>query len=238
MLHSEKIWNLWYPKAVKTCGWLLLILMFLSSCGSGLHGGAHGLNLNAVPTTYENPETDNAEPVSEATTPEEKPESGTTTQSSKPALKAASKIITMAQKIMETEGRKLGTACNLFVHRVLQVSGFASEIFMANDFEIYAKRYFKRYKAEDFTRDSSNAEEKRLHNYIWAYPERTAFIVQWSRSGVHGHIAFVERIGEKLVIYQSSLGSRTARKDQTTVDILLNGYNRRQLTVYSEMTPK
>ena len=212
---------------------IILILGFLSGCNSTLRSNADVSGVNAVPFTFEKPDADQSPQAMEP----EKTEMASSTPSPTVA-RPVSRLIYFAQKILETEGKKLGTACNLYVHRVLQVAGFHYEVFMANDFDVYAKRYFKSYKVEDFNRDTSNAEENRLKKHLWSYPERTPFIMQWSRAGVHGHIAFVERIGEKLVIYQSSLGTKTPRKDQTTVDILLNGYNRRQLSVYSEMTAK
>ncbi len=203
------------------------------------------IGVNAVPITMENPDTDGTPrddptPIATSDAPpasaEKKPQVQTPVQPS--TQTPVSRLMYFAQKIIETEGKKLGTACNFFIHRVLQVAGYKYEVFLANDFDLYAKKNFKTFKAEDFNTDATRTEVSRLKKYIWAYPEGTAFIMQWSRAGVHGHIAFVERIGEHLVIYQSSLGTKTPRKDQTTPEILLNGYSRRQLTVYSEMTPK
>lgn len=215
--------------------------LILSGCSDGLRSNFTPESVNVVPETFEHPERDQQEgndqdqEDQQTQKPPENTKPGTLPKNSQ---KDPSRIMYYAQKIMETEGRRLGTACNFYVHRVLQVAGFVYDVFLANDFDDYAKRYFKHYKEVDFYRDTSNAEEIRLKQHIWSYPERTPFIVNWTRASVHGHIAFIERIGEKLVIYQSSLGTKTPRKDQTTPEILLNGYNRRQLTVYSEMTPK
>jgi len=147
-----------------------------------------------------------------------------------------SRIMYYAQKIMDTEGRKLGTACNFYVHRVLQAAGFVHQIYRANDFYLYAQKYFGHYKDEEFS-GATESEIQRLRRHLWSYPEGTAFIMNWKRPGTHGHIAIVERLDDKLVIYQASLGTKLPRKDQTSVDMLLKG-NRKNLTVYSEMTPK
>ncbi|MBC7420052.1 MAG: CHAP domain-containing protein [Bdellovibrio sp.] len=146
-------------------------------------------------------------------------------------------LILNAQKTIELEARSIGTACNKYVARVLELSGFPKGYFTANDFDSYAKKNISHYKVVDFARDGNGSEEARLKQHIWSYPEKTPFVMQWSRIGGYGHIAIVERIGENLIIYQASLNQYVARKDQTTVHILLNGYNRRVLSVYSELNP-
>lgn len=238
---------------MKTGVWVLLILsLFFSGCSDAFRSNVAGDSVNVVPETFENPDIDDEDSnlptqtppppqVEEKTSPKatEKPKAEKPLEKpSTVAKKDPSRIMYYAQKIMETEGRKLGTACNFYVHRVLQAAGFPYHIYMANEFDTYAQKYFKHYKAEDFYRDTSDAEEKRLKEYIWSYPQRTPFIANWTRAGVHGHIALFERIEDKLVIYQSSLGTKLPRKDQTSPEILLNGYRRRQLTVFSEMTAK
>jgi hypothetical protein len=229
----------------------VLLTVFQLGCNPGLSRFSAQQNvLTAVPKTFEDPQGDlipgtevpdnddevTNPPVIEVPPEVTEPEPPSENPPTEPLL--LSKILSNAQRVITLEGRRLGTACNVFVHRVLTVSGFNPSVYLANDFDIYAKKFFKSYKAEDFNRDTTGGEKERLRRYIWDYPEHTPFIMQWSRSGVHGHIAIVERIGDKLVIYQSSLGTKTPRKDQTTPEILLNGYNRRQLTVYTEMTPK
>jgi len=153
-----------------------------------------------------------------------------------PTQPEASTFIKNAEWVMVKEGKRIGTACNFYLGRVLEVSGFSGENFRANDFDIYAKRNFAAYTAVDFKNEDS--EKLRLKKYIWNYPERTPFILQWSRTGFYGHVAILERMGDKLIIYQASLGQHTARRDQTSVDILLNGFNRRTLTVYSRFVKK
>ena len=46
-------------------------------------------------------------------------------------------LIKNAISVMIHEGIKLGTACNAYVRRVLEVSGFSSADFLANDFEVF-----------------------------------------------------------------------------------------------------
>ncbi|MBC7742279.1 MAG: hypothetical protein H7061_08780 [Bdellovibrionaceae bacterium] len=152
-------------------------------------------------------------------------------------IEKASSIINNAEKVMVAEGKKLGTACNHYVGRVLEVSGFIKKGFLANDFDGYAKKYISHYRAVDFDRTQSAASAARLQDYIWSFPERTPFILQWSRGKSFGHIALMERVGDQLIIYQASLHKHTARKNLTTVKTLLTGYNRRTLTVYTELTP-
>jgi hypothetical protein len=217
--------------------------MTLTSCNPGLKSLGASSDLNTVPPTFENPQNDLG-PSQDLPTQLVQPTQPVQPVKPKPstsqplAQAPVSKIIYYAQKMIETEGKKLGTACNFYVHRVLQVAGFHYEVYLANDFDLYAKKYFAHYKAKDFLFEKAGTDVARLKAHIWSYPERTPFITQWSRSGTHGHIAIIERIADKLVIYQSSLGTKLPRKDQTTAEILLTGYNRRELTVYSEMTAK
>lgn len=234
---------------VKHGVWVIILISFIfSGCNEALRSNMAATGINAVPNTFENPEADealeNAQTEQTRQTENPAPETSNNENETVPEKpleltdKRASRLMHYAQKIMETEGRKLGTACNFYVHRVLQAAGFAHEIFMANEFHLYAKKYFRSYKAEQFRGDSSVSDLNRLKNYLWAYPERTAFIAQWRRPGRHGHIALLERIDDKLVIYQASLGKKTPRKDQTTLENLLNANGRRNLTIFSEMKPK
>lgn len=146
-----------------------------------------------------------------------------------------SNVIEAADIVMRYEGQKLKTPCNYYLQRVLEVIGFPAKDFLASEFYLYAKKYFKNYKAEKFVNNTQGSDRGRLKKYLWSFPERTAFILQWSSSllSPHGHVAIVERVDQQLIIYQSSLNKYTARKDQTTVDRLLNGWARRELTVFS-----
>lgn len=215
---------------------LSLFLVGFSGCNQALRSVSLSADLNQIPSTFENTRIDQP---SGRDLPPENTKTKIPIEVKPPQIGAASNIIFNAQKVMETEGQKVGTACNIYLHRVLQKSGFANVVYLATNFDIYATKYFSHFKSVNFGHDGGNQSDvNTLKRHLWSYPERTPFITQWSRSGANGHIALVERIGEKLVIYQASLGKYLPRKDQTTPDILLNGYNRRQLTVYSEMTPK
>ena len=236
-----------------------LSLFALTGCNHKLNNLNSAMNVNSIPDTYEDPrdkdnnpnlnlhtsEKEQAEPPQPTSNVDDsKSQDQTEPQIHRPPYKlneplgaTASKLMQSAQYIMVTEGKKIGTACNLYIRRVLEYAGFSGEGFLATDFDLYAKKHFKYYRAIDFKQDTHHTETARLRQYIWSYPERTPFILQWSRSGVIGHIAIMERIEDTLVIYQASLGSYTARKNKTTPEILLNDYNRRILTVYSEMSP-
>ncbi len=148
--------------------------------------------------------------------------------------KEASKFIQTAFDVMKKEGVSLGTPCNFYLMRVLMRAGFKNEGFRANDFDVYAKKNFKFYKAEDFKIDSTKSDADELKKYLWSYDERTPFILQWTRPGNFGHVAILERIGENLIIYQASIGNHTARRDLTTIEKLLSSKHRASLTVYSE----
>lgn len=250
-------------KKMKSGLLLGLGLFVLAGCNHKLNNLNSAMNVNSIPDTYEDPrdkdnnpnlnlhadEKEQTEPsqttsdADEDSSQSQNQSDQTKPQTSRPPYKlneplgaTASKLIQSAQYIMVTEGKKIGTACNLYIRRVLEYAGFSGEGFLATDFDIYAKKHFKYYRATDFKQDTHHTETARLRQYIWSYPERTPFILQWSRSGVIGHIAIMERIEDTLVIYQASLGSYTARKNKTTPEILLNDYNRRVLTVYSEMS--
>lgn len=198
--------------------------------------------LNTIPETFEVPDIESADvddskqgtkptedlPAETAVT--EKTE--TSTQKSEP-LKP-SKFIETTFNVMVKEGKSIGTACNRYLQRVLVRAGFKVGDFVANDFDIYAKTHFKSYKSEDFKIDSTRSDSAELKKYLWSYPERTPFILQWTRPGKYGHVAIIERTGSQLVIYQASKDNYTAKRDKTTTESLLKSKNRAHLTVYSE----
>lgn len=143
--------------------------------------------------------------------------------------KSASNFIIAAYNTMINEGKKIGAACNFYLERVLEVMGFKTVDFLANDFDVAAKKMFKSYKVFTFT---TQAELKR---HIWSYRERTGFIFQWERVGAPGHVAIVERVGETLYIYQASLNKYTARVEKTTLERLLQVNNNKGVRVYSDL---
>ncbi len=186
--------------------------------------------------------------VTEPTKPESKPEVKPDTKpdtkpvvtqpkpivEQKPSSTQASRFIQYAHEVMIKEGKSLGTPCNYYVQRVLVRAGFPKGDFRANDFDLYAKKNFTFYKAEDFKIDATRSDKDELKKHLWSYPERTPFILQWTRPGHYGHIAILERIGDGLIIYQASIGGHTAQRSQTKIETLLSSRHRAYLTVYSE----
>ena len=140
----------------------------------------------------------------------------------------ASDFIIATYNTMVKEGKKIGAACNFYIERVLEVLGFKTVDFLANDFDVAAQKIFKNYKVAVFT----NVTELKRH--LWSYRERTGFICQWERIGAPGHIAIVERVGETLWIYQASLNQYTARVEKTTLEHLLQVNNNKGVRVYSD----
>ena len=151
----------------------------------------------------------------------------------RPGLPKASNFIINAEWVMINEGKKIGTPCNFYLSRVLVVSGYSKDKFLATDFDVYAKKNLKSSQAVHFINDGKGSEQARLKQHLWSFPERTPFIMQWSRSGAIGHVAIIERIGNSLIIYQASLNKHSARKDYTSISRLLSGEMRRTLSVYS-----
>lgn len=151
----------------------------------------------------------------------------------RPGLPQASKFIINAEWVMINEGKKIGTPCNFYLSRVLVVSGYSSNRFLATDFDIYAQKNLKNAHVVHFINDGKGSELARLKQHLWSFPQRTPLIMQWSRSGATGHVAIVERVGNMLIIYQASLNKHTARKDYTSIHRLLTGEMRRTLSVYS-----
>jgi len=151
----------------------------------------------------------------------------------------ASLFIKAAFWVVQNEARKIGTPCNFYVSRVLVLTGFSKDSFLANDFDIYARKHFSSYKNEIFNTSNLESERARLKRHIWSYPQRTPFIIQWERSAPQpGHIAIVERIGDQLVVYQASLNRHIARREQTTIDRLLSHARKARMTVYSEFVAR
>ena len=151
----------------------------------------------------------------------------------------ASLFVKKAFWVVQNEARKIGTPCNFYVSRVLELSGYSDKSFLANDFDIYAQNHFSTYKNEIFNTANLESERLRLQRHIWSYPQRTPFIFQWERAKPKpGHIAIVERIGDQLVVYQASLNRHIARREQTSIDRLLNHTRSARMTVYSEFEAK
>ena len=149
-----------------------------------------------------------------------------------------SKIIENAYLVMNNakDIAWIKTACNRYVSLVLARSGYSRDGFLANDFDVYAQKNLKQAKDVLFKGDVAlAAEHARLKQHIWSYPERTPFILQWTRTGPHGHVAILERVGDKLFIFQSSLGDYDPRVNEIKVTSLLNSRGTKHLTVYSDL---
>ncbi len=149
-----------------------------------------------------------------------------------------SRIIENAYLVMSNQNdiKWIKTACNRYVSLVLARSGYSRDGFLANDFDVYAKKNLKHAKDVLFKGDVAIASEHaRLKQHIWSYPERTPFILQWTRPGKHGHIAILERVGDKLFIFQASLGDYDPTMNEIKVNTLLNARGSKQLNVYSNL---
>ncbi len=150
-----------------------------------------------------------------------------------------SKIIQNAYLVMNSKKDVawVKTACNRYLSLVLARSGYSRDGFLANDFDIYAKKNLKQARDILFKGETNlGSELARLKQHIWSYPERTPFILQWTRpTGRHGHVAILERIGDRLFIFQASLGAYEPRMNEIKVNTLLNSRSSRHLNVYSEL---
>lgn len=151
-----------------------------------------------------------------------------------PTPEGPSKFIQIAQWVIKNEGRKLGTACNFYVSRVLEIAGYSDDSFIANDFDLYAQRNFASYDSKSFDSNLEDVEQPRLRTHIWSYAERTPFIINWERSGAqHGHIAILERIGDQLVIFQANMNRQLPRRQSTTIENIINYSRQAKITVYA-----
>jgi hypothetical protein len=154
-----------------------------------------------------------------------------------PAKSSGSTLAEIAKWVVAFEARKVGAACNFFIQRVLYLMGFGRSSWTANEFDQYVKQSFESYKEESFQYDSGGTEKERLKSYIWSFPERTGFILQWKRNTPHGHIAIVQRVGETLIIYHASLNTQLPRMQKVSVDLLLHKPSSKvdyQLNVFSD----
>lgn len=182
-----------------------------------------------MPEVTPTPPVKKTEPEPDVKKVEPQPTETKPVETKKAAPITASNFIIAAYNTMVKEGKKIGPACNFYVGRVLEVLGFKKVDFLANDFDVAAKKMFKNYKVFTFT----NVTELKRH--LWSYRDRTGFILQWERVGAPGHIAIVERVGETLYIYQASLNKYTARVDKTTLERLLLVNNNKGVRVYSDL---
>lgn len=196
----------------------------LSSCHPGLNYGriTDPRILNQLPEKYEDAVID-ADDINQIPLPKKIKN-----------INQVSEFIKVAQFVVLNESEKIGTACNHYLQRVLFLSGFKKGDFLANEFDIYAKNNFKSYKIENFKIDASRNDKAELKKYIWSYPARTPFILQWKRPGAYGHVAILERLEDSLVIYQASYNAHNPERTLTTIDALLSLKYRKNISLFSE----
>lgn len=226
----------------------LLLLMVVGCADQKSFFDANRNNINKVPVQIETPDAplpdsfdqpnENTSTTTSApdTTVVTAASSQTTSVSSTTAAAAEAELkpgqfIKIAHWVVLKEARQLGTPCNIYLRRVLELAGFANDSFLANDFDDYARKNFSVVKTQTFNRSQDRA---RLKHHLFNYAPRTPFIMQWPRPGKTGHVAIVERIGTQLIIYQANLGRHVARREQTTIESLLDANGRSRLVVYSE----
>lgn len=143
-------------------------------------------------------------------------------------------VVGIAKWVIKNEADRVGKACNRFVQRVFERMGFAKGSWTANEFDKYVARSFSSYKVRSFSQPNPLNDRQALEQYLWSFPEGTGFVFQWKRQGPHGHIGFVQRIKDKLVIYHASLNRFKPKEQQTTIeDLLYKGGSKNQLFVYS-----
>jgi hypothetical protein len=133
--------------------------------------------------------------------------------------------------------RGVGDACNFFLQRVLDLSGFSDQGYLATDFDRYAKSHFRNQKTATFAVEPLRKDAQPLHTFLFSYPEETPFILQWQRKVGRGHLAIVARKGNDLIIYEASLGRFKAEKKRTTAKTILSASDRYKLSVYVDFMP-
>lgn len=151
-----------------------------------------------------------------------------------------SSLSLIAKWVINNESKQVGPYCNFFVQRVLQIKGYGLFRWRANEFDEIAPSQFSNYKVESFVSHQDESERVRFKEYIWSYPEKTDFVLQWKRPSKHGHIAILQRIGEKLVIYHASLNSFYPKSQQAKIEVLLSASmgSKYRLNVYSDFKKK
>lgn len=147
-------------------------------------------------------------------------------------LKNAEYVVTKEKNI-----RGVGDACNFFLQRILTLSGFSDDGYLASDFDIYAKNHFRNKKTATFKVEPLRRDTKALQAFLESYPDETPFILQWEKKVGHGHLAIVTRKADKLIIYEASLGRFKAEKKLTTARTILSASERYKLTVYVDFMP-
>ncbi len=149
------------------------------------------------------------------------------------------RILNNAEYVLKKESHKrgVGDACNFFLQRILELSGFSDDGYTANSFERYAKKHFTGFKTAQFKVEPLRKDAKKLETFLFSYPEGTPFILQWQKAEGHGHLALVTRQGNNLIIYEASLGRFKAEKKLTNARTILSASERYKLTAYVHFMP-
>ncbi len=149
------------------------------------------------------------------------------------------RIIKNAEYVLKKESKKagIGNACNFFLQRILELSGFSDDGYKANDFDRYANKRFTGATTAQFKVEPLRKDAKNLEKFLFSYPEGTPFILQWKTTAPNGHLAIVTRTGDQLVIYEASLGRFNAGKKLTGARKILSASARYKMIVYVNFMP-
>ena len=149
------------------------------------------------------------------------------------------RMLNNAEYVVKKERNKagIGDACNFFLQRILELSGFSDDGYIANTFDQYAKKHFTGAKTAQFKVEPLRKDAINLEKFLFSYPEGTPFILNWQKAVGHGHLAIVTRKDNKLIIYEASLGRFKAEKKLTTVRYILSASERYKMTVYVNFMP-
>lgn len=118
------------------------------------------------------------------------------------------------------------TACSIFVRNVLKRAGYSVPSFMANEFDGIVAQYLPTWTGLAFTAGSTDHGKDALRATLNSYPDHTAFLAQWPRANMSGHVAILEKNGpDEFTIYQAQQGRATPHMKATTVEALLYARN-------------
>lgn len=149
------------------------------------------------------------------------------------------RILNNTEYVFKNEGHKrgIGNACNFFLQRILERSGFSDDGYMAHEFDRYAKKHFTGVKTAEFRVEPLRKDAKNLEKFLFSFPEGTPFILQWKPVAGHGHLAIVTRKDGKLTVYEATLGKPRATQKETTARTLLSATDRYKMIVYVNFMP-
>lgn len=149
------------------------------------------------------------------------------------------RILNNADYVVKKERHKIGIgdACNFYLQRVLELSGFSNAGYIANTFDQYALKRFRGYQTAQFTVEPLRKDTQKLENFLNSFPEGTPIILQWKKAVGHGHLAIVVRKNGQLIIYEASLGRFKAEKKLTNARTILSATDRYKLIAYVHFMP-